>query len=491
MSHSASITKSSKSQEHKTPTAPAAGPRGIARMPLHYGIEFVDGAAGGESPLQLMPQPARQPGGEEMTPVISRDRSPSAPNRTGLPDHLKAGIENHSGFDMSDVRVHYNSSQPAQLNALAYTQGTDIHVAAGEERHLPHEAWHVVQQKQGRVQPRFQLKGKQVNDDPELEREADGMGKKTLWNQDAAVDCLPVVQRVIEPYRAEKGTEDMKTLAGLLDTCVTTAKSVVDRNPLLTSVPGRERGYLNAWVNIFDEFTTKGKIPPFFYARYGYAIETIATSQFKTQDTGCYEIHTQATYGGTRPDFVIKKKGIDMAWIDITSADSKGHIFLKQGGGWKTRPYVAEVLYEMPDAKDFASTAQGNLSLEQIAALNAADAERVRLEYAFDKGMQAMGKYLGEAFADAYKEKGEGLSRAEALKITVTTCRTYLKQYHEKGDIKPQLAAGVLTQIDSLEIADQTSDGLDWANWIHGKGADRKGGRLLLTKFGQDLGSKK
>jgi hypothetical protein len=79
------------------------------------------------------------------------------------------------------VKVHYNSSQPAQLNALAYAQGTDIHVAPGQEQHLPHEAWHVVQQAQGRVKPTMQMKdGVPVNDDVGLEREADVMGQKAL-----------------------------------------------------------------------------------------------------------------------------------------------------------------------------------------------------------------------------------------------------------------------------------------------------------------------
>ncbi|MEP5341105.1 MAG: DUF4157 domain-containing protein [Algibacter sp.] len=65
-------------------------------------------------------------------------------NNTGLPDNLKSGIENLSGYAMDDVKVHYNSDKPAQLNAHAYAQGTDIHVASGQEKHVPHEAWHVV-----------------------------------------------------------------------------------------------------------------------------------------------------------------------------------------------------------------------------------------------------------------------------------------------------------------------------------------------------------
>jgi len=99
------------------------------------------------------------------------------PNNTGLPDNLKAGVESLSGLSLDNVKVHYNSSKPAQLNAHAYAQGTDIHVAPGQEQHLPHEAWHVVQQAQGRVKPTVQIKeGVGVNDDLGLEAEADLMG---------------------------------------------------------------------------------------------------------------------------------------------------------------------------------------------------------------------------------------------------------------------------------------------------------------------------
>lgn len=102
-------------------------------------------------------------------------------NKTGLPDNLKSGVENLSGQSLDDVKVHYNSSQPASLQAHAYAQGTDIHVAPGQEKHLPHEAWHVVQQKQGRVQPTKQLKGTtNINDDQGLEKEADVMGAKAM-----------------------------------------------------------------------------------------------------------------------------------------------------------------------------------------------------------------------------------------------------------------------------------------------------------------------
>lgn len=102
-------------------------------------------------------------------------------NNTGLPDNLKSGIENLSGYSMDDVKVHYNSDKPAQLQAHAYAQGTDIHLGSGQEKHLPHEAWHVVQQKQGRVEPTMQMKGGiQVNDNKHLESEATHMGELAL-----------------------------------------------------------------------------------------------------------------------------------------------------------------------------------------------------------------------------------------------------------------------------------------------------------------------
>ena len=106
-------------------------------------------------------------------------------NKTGLPDHLKNGIENLSGISMDDVKVHYNSSRPAQLQAHAYAQGNNIHVATGQEKHLAHEAWHVVQQKQGRVKPTMQLQGLNINDNVGLEREADRMGNRALQMKSA------------------------------------------------------------------------------------------------------------------------------------------------------------------------------------------------------------------------------------------------------------------------------------------------------------------
>jgi hypothetical protein len=101
-------------------------------------------------------------------------------NTTGLPDNLKSGMEQVSGMSLDHVNVHYNSSKPSAVQAHAYAQGSDIHVAPGQEQHIPHELGHVVQQAQGRVQPTTSVNGMQVNDNPALEIEATKMGEAAM-----------------------------------------------------------------------------------------------------------------------------------------------------------------------------------------------------------------------------------------------------------------------------------------------------------------------
>lgn len=102
-------------------------------------------------------------------------------NSTGLPDRLKSGVENLSGYSMDEVKVHHNSNKAAQLNARAFAQGIDIHIAGEQEKHLTHESWHLTQQKQGRAKPIPQINPDvPINQDKALEEAADQMGRKAL-----------------------------------------------------------------------------------------------------------------------------------------------------------------------------------------------------------------------------------------------------------------------------------------------------------------------
>jgi len=148
-------------------------------------------------------------------------------NKTGLPDNLKAGMEGLSGMSLDSVNVHRNSDKLAQLNAHAYAQGTDIHLGSGQEKHLPHELGHVVQQAQGRVKPTTAVNGVGVNDNAGLEKEADTMGSKALsagsnetaqLKSDTNVSALsgkPIAQRK-KPGAGEIGSEkDGKGMKGI------------------------------------------------------------------------------------------------------------------------------------------------------------------------------------------------------------------------------------------------------------------------------------
>lgn len=152
------------------PTA-AVGAKARALAAPGYGVAFADRRPQREPPLLVStPQPPLQP---QLQPQLQR--------LPGLPDRLKAGIESLSGLAMDAVRVHHDSPQPARLGALAFTQGHDIHLAPGQAHHLAHEAWHVVQQAQGRVLPTRQMKaGPLLNDARALEHEADVMGERAL-----------------------------------------------------------------------------------------------------------------------------------------------------------------------------------------------------------------------------------------------------------------------------------------------------------------------
>jgi hypothetical protein len=132
-------------------------------------------ASNGHAPFSLLPGPI------EASPGIGG----------GLPAKLRSGIENLSGVALDNVKVHYNSARPARVQAQAYAQGSEIHLAPGQERYLPHEAWHVVQQRQGRVRATTQMAGMGVSDDAGLEQEADVMGARAAAHQAMAPPAGP------------------------------------------------------------------------------------------------------------------------------------------------------------------------------------------------------------------------------------------------------------------------------------------------------------
>lgn len=136
-------------------------------------------------------------------------------NRTGIPDAMKEDAERLSGVSLEDVQIHYASPEPEKYEALAFTEGNHIYIAPGQEKHLGHEVWHAVQQKQRRVKG-TDYGGIFANFDRSLETEADSFDRK--WR-------AANLQRL--PYRTNP-----KTAASSLPFQYLLAKSRACPNPL-------------------------------------------------------------------------------------------------------------------------------------------------------------------------------------------------------------------------------------------------------------------
>ena len=402
-------THAEKSSENKSKAQ-----RSDTRLPDEEGVELMDLRAEAvaqrklqhiaDNSPQVLQQKAlaasihttlqRKYGEEEETEIAEPIAVPE--NKTGLPLQLKAGLEALSGMTMDDVRVHYGSQKPAQLKALAFAQGTDIHVAPGQEKHLPHEAWHVVQQKQGRVQPTLQLKtGVAINDNQGLEKEADVMGARALQLQATGepLQTVPVpdkkvAQRTIE-WKDDNHPDDvLDAFADALNTVVQTgADTALTEVDSLTG----DDGYTLLWKDTAllliakrDDDLAEGDVGEanvatrFSYARYGYAVESYANDQRETLQAALpagYTFAIQAGRGMTRPDFIVFDDTEDeVGWFDITSEGSLGHIDRKTGAGWRARTYVAEITYPALESDNLS---MGNAGIGvRVRARNAARRRR-------------------------------------------------------------------------------------------------------------------
>lgn len=194
----------------------------------------------------------------QMPPIQAKRGKPvqrkNSASQGNLPVQLRQNMESMSGVSLDDVKVHYNSDKPAQLQAEAYAQGNDIHLAQGKEKHLGHEAWHVVQQKQGRVQPTIQANnGVGINDNPALEKEADVMGDKAqalqLKPQQETIQAKSsgsVVQRVVSVGEEEHTSSSSKKAKDLIKSVVKNGKMKAEINDVK---PAEMEKVLIKWID--------------------------------------------------------------------------------------------------------------------------------------------------------------------------------------------------------------------------------------------------
>jgi hypothetical protein len=78
----------------------------------------------------------------------------SSNKNNGSPNHVK--IDHYGNIDKSvmvgingKIQSDPNAHTTLKASAQAYASGTSVHVGSGQEKHLGHEATHVVQQRGG------------------------------------------------------------------------------------------------------------------------------------------------------------------------------------------------------------------------------------------------------------------------------------------------------------------------------------------------------
>ena len=184
-------------------------------------------------------------------------RSDSIGTKTVMPDDVRGKMENSFGTDFSNVNILQNSDKAANIGALAYTQGNDVHFAPGQynpgstkgQELLGHELTHIVQQREGRVRPTKQGKGLAVNDNPELEKEADVMGERAAQGKMADIAGIG---SGVQMKGEEKESDDAPTLSSGLDF----AGLYQGRRVYVSSTP---EGWFPVLKNLSAKVTYKGK----------------------------------------------------------------------------------------------------------------------------------------------------------------------------------------------------------------------------------------
>ena len=134
-------------------------------------------------PIQAKQHPIQR---KYKTPIQAKQHPVQRQSKAGTSDvksneaQIKHNVSVLKGRDVTQAKVHYNSGEPAKVNAAAYAQGMNVHLAPGQDHLMGHELTHVAQQMGGEVNAGKQANNGlvNINDDPKLEREADEIGAK-------------------------------------------------------------------------------------------------------------------------------------------------------------------------------------------------------------------------------------------------------------------------------------------------------------------------
>ncbi len=467
-------------------TRPAVGKRALTEQPL---VPDVQRSASGQGDGAAVQQTAAQGiagGGGPMPHLV--------PIQQLFGRHDVSGVEAHVGGGAETASRAIGAEAYATGNHVVFAGPPDLHTAA-------HEAAHVVQQRAG-----VQLQGGVGEAGDPYEQHADAVADAVVQGRSAeglldrhagagpgAAAATPhadaPVQAKIVGYQSTgSAASDMQKIAAHLDDCVQKAVAIVAASPTLDHVTDADAaGHLAAWVKTYREYLANpNRVPDFFFARYGYAIETLAM-RFVGTSYGSYKLEKQVSHGHTRPDLVVEDASSkEMAWLDITSAGSIGHVLNKQHSGWKSKPFVAEIVYDMPIPSALAANS-GTLTPEQKQALARADAAAGERAKAFEIASEDYAVAIADdLLAAARRSTGGQISKTAALQVVKATCQrlTAAAGTAPAAAVTAPAAAGIVSLIQELNVGGSTSSGAAWASWMT-KTRDVAAARKILFAYGE------
>ena len=271
-----------------------------------------------------------------------------------------------------------------------------------------------------------------------------------------------VIQRDTVEHKIQNGDHEarIREVLAELNEAVNQAYLYVLSVPSLFEYKNEKNGHLEEWIARWNKYLDEGDAT-MLPASFGYVIETLATLYFYKQPA---DVAFQQTRAGTRPDVVVFKKLQDIAWIDITSVGSAGHIFDKDDWDSKVDNY-AEIVY--PSLDDGTLLLMRNNRNKQNPDYNINDMLNRR-----------------QAATERYKAQQQyWIQRGEELDIILMNLRnkdTLAKEGLDYGSFHKQATLAV---IDFLGGEDRE------AQYMHGKVPSvLRAMNIGTTKFGYSTG---
>lgn len=244
--------------------------------------------------------------------------------------------------------------------------------------------------------------------------------------------------------QAQVRTDDTGAIEAFIDRVVEAvdkAYRYVNLNPGLGPYALLD-GHTEHWSSVWLSYTIGGRVnlPA---AAFGYVIESLTTLIYLKDPPRNMTVVFQGSRGPTRPDIILLRGGVDVAWIDLTASKSNRHI-LTNKVGWLTQVnHAAEVTYPSVDIG----------ALNRNPWIGPADDEdenevyeRILFAKWLHKERQAKWKQLGKELFQGYPRKYIDILRDESRrKDTLNVLAAYF-QGATREELLP-VAAGLLTAL--------------------------------------------